>query len=100
LSCCPPLHWHAYLQAYPFVVRKVLRNDSSGAALLLRDIVYDADGKVSTACQASGMHMTPPTLLGGLAAAPVLCRGIPWGRAAHCLLLCACRCGRSAWARC
>lgn len=33
-------------QAYPFVVRKVLRNDSVGAALLLRDILYDADGNV------------------------------------------------------
>jgi len=33
-------------QAYPFVVRKVLRNDSSGSAALLRDILYDGDGKV------------------------------------------------------
>lgn len=30
-------------------VRKVLRNDSSGSAALLRDILYDGDGKVSFA---------------------------------------------------
>ena len=30
------------LQAYPFVVRKVLRNSSAGAGTLLRDIVFDS----------------------------------------------------------
>ena len=34
------------MQAYPFVVRKILRNDSSGAGSLLRDILYDPDGNV------------------------------------------------------
>ena len=34
------------LQAYPFVVRKVLRNASSGSALLLRDLMYDSNGNV------------------------------------------------------
>lgn len=29
-------------QAYPFVVRKVLRNGSAGAGLLLRDMLVDA----------------------------------------------------------
>ena len=33
-------------QAYPFVVRKILRNDSSGAGGLLRDILYDGEGNV------------------------------------------------------
>lgn len=33
-------------QAYPFVVRKILRNDSSGAGSLLRDILYDSEGNV------------------------------------------------------
>lgn len=33
-------------QAYPFVVRKVLRNDSSSSMSLLGAILYDADGKV------------------------------------------------------
>ena len=32
-------------QAYPFVVRKVLRNDSNSSALLLRQILYDEDGE-------------------------------------------------------
>ena len=44
-----PPRVHAYailLQAYPFVVRKILRNDSSGAGSLLRDILYDPDGNV------------------------------------------------------
>lgn len=36
-------------QAYPFVVRKVLRNDSRGTALVLREILYDADGKMRPA---------------------------------------------------
>ena len=35
-----------YLQAYPFVVRKVLRNSTSGSALLLRDLMYDSNGNV------------------------------------------------------
>ena len=34
------------MQAYPFVVRKILRNDSTGTGSLLRDILYDADGNV------------------------------------------------------
>lgn len=34
------------LQAYPFVVRKVLRNDDTGGAALLRAIVYDTDGRI------------------------------------------------------
>lgn len=34
----PPIQ----LQAYPFVVRKVLRNSSAGIGSLLRDIVFDA----------------------------------------------------------
>lgn len=35
------------MQAYPFVVRKVLRDSSSGGArLLLRDMLIDADGSV------------------------------------------------------
>lgn len=33
-------------QAYPFVVRKVLRNDSNGSMSLLQDILFDSDGKV------------------------------------------------------
>eukprot|EP00879_Flechtneria_rotunda_P007223 GHRR01007579.1.p1 GENE.GHRR01007579.1~~GHRR01007579.1.p1 ORF type:complete len:633 (+),score=243.40 GHRR01007579.1:333-2231(+) len=33
-------------QAYPFVARKVLRDDSSGTAALLRDLVYDGQGRV------------------------------------------------------
>lgn len=33
-------------QAYPFVVRKVLRNDSNGSMSLLQDILFDNDGKV------------------------------------------------------
>ncbi|GAX80969.1 hypothetical protein CEUSTIGMA_g8404.t1 [Chlamydomonas eustigma] len=33
-------------QAYPFVVRKILRNDSTGTGGLLRDILYDNEGKV------------------------------------------------------
>jgi len=35
-----------HLQAYPFVVRKVLRNSTSGSALLLRDLMYDSNGNV------------------------------------------------------
>lgn len=31
-------------QAYPFVVRKVLRNDSSSSTAILRDILFDRDG--------------------------------------------------------
>ena len=37
------------LQAYPFVVRKVLRNSSSGSQGLLRDIVFDSHGNVKPA---------------------------------------------------
>ena len=37
------------VQAYPFVVRKVLRNSSSGSGMLLRDIVFDVNGKVKPA---------------------------------------------------
>ena len=37
------------MQAYPFVVRKVLRNSSSGSRMLLRDIVFDGNGKVKPA---------------------------------------------------
>lgn len=33
-------------QAYPFVVRKVLRNDSSSSTAILRDILFDADGQM------------------------------------------------------
>uniref|UniRef100_A0A383VLQ5 ABC1 atypical kinase-like domain-containing protein n=1 Tax=Tetradesmus obliquus TaxID=3088 RepID=A0A383VLQ5_TETOB len=33
-------------QAYPFVARKVLRDDGSGTAALLRDLVYDEQGKL------------------------------------------------------
>ena len=33
-------------QAYPFVVRKVLRNDSSSSMSLLQDILFDNEGKV------------------------------------------------------
>mmetsp|Transcript_6338 Transcript_6338/g.15184 ORF Transcript_6338/g.15184 Transcript_6338/m.15184 type:complete len:662 (+) Transcript_6338:167-2152(+) len=33
-------------QAYPFVVRKVLRNDSNSSMALLQDILFDNDGKV------------------------------------------------------
>ncbi|KAF5837147.1 hypothetical protein DUNSADRAFT_4767 [Dunaliella salina] len=33
-------------QAYPFVVRKVLRNDSSSSMALLQDILFDSEGKV------------------------------------------------------
>ena len=39
----------APVQAYPFVVRKVLRNSSSGSRSLLRDIVFDAQGNVKPA---------------------------------------------------
>jgi hypothetical protein len=34
------------VQAYPFVARKVLRDDGSGTAALLRDLVYDEQGKL------------------------------------------------------
>lgn len=34
------------LQAYPFVARKVLRDDGSGTAALLRDLVYDENGSL------------------------------------------------------
>jgi hypothetical protein len=33
-------------QAYPFVVRKVLRNESSSSTAILRDILFDADGQI------------------------------------------------------
>lgn len=33
-------------QAYPFVVRKVLRNEDTGASSLLRSIVYDSAGNI------------------------------------------------------
>jgi hypothetical protein len=33
-------------QAYPFVVRKVLRNDSSSSTAILRDILFDSDGQI------------------------------------------------------
>lgn len=33
-------------QAYPFVVRKVLRNDSNSSMSLLQDILFDSEGKV------------------------------------------------------
>lgn len=33
-------------QAYPFVVRKVLRNEDAGASSLLRSIIYDSSGNV------------------------------------------------------
>eukprot|EP00878_Enallax_costatus_P022842 GHUV01024272.1.p1 GENE.GHUV01024272.1~~GHUV01024272.1.p1 ORF type:complete len:684 (+),score=139.67 GHUV01024272.1:232-2283(+) len=33
-------------QAYPFVARKVLRDDGSGTAALLRDLVYDDNGSL------------------------------------------------------
>lgn len=33
-------------QAYPFVVRKILRNDSDGTGGLLQDILYDSDGTI------------------------------------------------------
>jgi hypothetical protein len=33
-------------QAYPFVARKVLRDDGSGTAALLRDLVYDEQGRL------------------------------------------------------
>ncbi len=33
-------------QAYPFVVRKVLRNEGSGSGLLLRQMLYDPSGTV------------------------------------------------------
>ncbi|KIY91538.1 Uncharacterized protein MNEG_16426 [Monoraphidium neglectum] len=36
-------------QAYPFVARKVLRNDSSGAGQLLRDMLYDSQGQLRPA---------------------------------------------------
>ncbi len=32
--------------AYPFVVRKVLRNESSGSGHLLRELLYDPSGQV------------------------------------------------------
>lgn len=35
-----------YAQAYPFVARKVLRDDGSGTAALLRDLVYDEQGRL------------------------------------------------------
>lgn len=38
--------FRAVLQAYPFVARKVLRDDGSGTAALLRDLVYDEQGKL------------------------------------------------------
>lgn len=34
------------MQAYPFVARKVLRDDGSGTAALLRDLVYDEQGRL------------------------------------------------------
>lgn len=36
-------------QAYPFVARRVLRNDSSGAGALLRDMLYDSTGQLRPA---------------------------------------------------
>lgn len=33
-------------QAYPFVVRKVLRNDTTSLAVVLREILFGADGKL------------------------------------------------------
>lgn len=33
-------------QAYPFVVRKVLRNDSSSSTAILREILFDSDGQM------------------------------------------------------
>lgn len=33
-------------QAYPFVVRKVLRNDSSSSTAILREILFDRDGQL------------------------------------------------------
>ena len=33
-------------QAYPFVVRKVLRNDSSSSTAVLRDILFDSSGAI------------------------------------------------------
>jgi len=39
LCCCT-------CQAYPFVARKVLRDDGSGTAALLRDLVYDEQGRL------------------------------------------------------
>jgi aarF domain-containing kinase len=35
-------------QAYPFVVRKVLRNNSSSSTAVLREILYDADGQIQS----------------------------------------------------
>ena len=37
------------MQAYPFVVRKVLRNSSNGTSLLLRDMLFDERGSVRPA---------------------------------------------------
>jgi len=36
-------------QAYPFVVRKVLKGGSRGTAAVLREILYDADGNLQSA---------------------------------------------------
>ncbi len=48
--CCALLHHVLPLpspqQAYPFVARKVLRDDGSGTAALLRDLVYDEGGRL------------------------------------------------------
>ena len=44
------------VQAYPFVVRKVLRNSSSGSRTLLRDIVFDAHGNVKPARMSSVLN--------------------------------------------
>ena len=35
-------------QAYPFVVRKVLRNDSTSSASILREILFDSNGVIKT----------------------------------------------------
>jgi hypothetical protein len=35
-------------QAYPFVARKVLRNDSTNTGELLRDMLYDSEGNIRT----------------------------------------------------
>lgn len=36
-------------QAYPFVARRVLRNEDSGAGALLRDMLYDSSGQLRPA---------------------------------------------------
>ena len=36
-------------QAYPFVARRVLKNDASGAGALLRDLLYDSTGQLRPA---------------------------------------------------